>query len=150
MMFCSVNEGYEGSLELEPNVLYESEPYFHLLVHVRFRVLTSTIETRVLCAAWHGFVRELTVLEERGQGEAKLVAMSPEELSLVFRPTDHAGNMGVEGKVGARDDGYCASIDISALPCDQEVFGAFVEDAQRLADHMTRTASRKPVWARSY
>ena len=93
-MFCSVNEGYEGSLELEP--------------------------------------------------------MSPEELSLVFRPTDHAGNMGVEGKVGARDDGYCASIDISALPCDQEVFGAFVEDARRLADHMTRTASRKPVWARSY
>ncbi len=148
MMICSVGEEHEGSLELEPKVLYENAPYFHLLVRVEFRVMTASIETRVLCAAWHGFVQQLIVLEERGQGEAKLVAMLPEELSLVFRPTDHAGNMGVEGKVGARDDGYCASIDISALPCDQEVFGAFVEDARMLADHMTRVASRKPVWAR--
>ncbi len=149
MMVCS-QRGYDSSsLELEPPMWFFKEPHFLLVVRVKFRLITTAIETRVLYTAWHGFVQELTVLAERRQGEAKLAGVSPDELSLVFRPTDDTGNMCVEGKVAARGDGYCGSLDFAVLPFDHDRFTLFVEDAQDLADHMIRiSAPRTPAWAR--
>ncbi len=58
MMLCSTSAENLDSLELEPATLYLDAPDFDLLVRVRYRVLTAKIETRVSCAAWHGFVQE--------------------------------------------------------------------------------------------
>jgi hypothetical protein len=45
------------------------------------------------------FVRELDQLEQRRQGEAVLVGMSPGEFELKIRSVDRAGHMAVTGRL---------------------------------------------------
>ena len=139
MMVCAENG---DCLELEPTLAYVDAPDFVLLARIRFRGFAAEVDTRVLRAAWRGFVQELVVLEERREGEAKLVGTSPEELSIVFRSAD-AEHMTVEGKVGARGEGFRASLDVSVRAFDAWQLDLFVREARKLSDHLNRPASRR-------
>lgn len=104
-----------------------------LLVRVRFCGFAGEIGTWVLRAAWLDFVRELSVLEARRQGAARLDGMSPEDFSIVVRSIDHAGHMAVEGRVGARGHRYAVSLQLGLLEFDPSRLPALVHAARTLA-----------------
>jgi hypothetical protein len=107
-----------------------------LLVRVQFHGFSAEIDTWVLRAEWLGFAQDLGVLEERRQGSAKLESISPGELSITIRSTDHAGHMGVEGTVGARCYDYTASLRVAVLAFDPSQLPALVQDARVIAGHV--------------
>src|SRR5262245_55131903 len=71
-----------------------------IIARVRCGEFIASVDAWVLQTAWFAFAQQLTILEERRQGEARLDATSPGELELVFRSLDRVGHMGVEGLIG--------------------------------------------------
>lgn len=80
---------------------------------------------------------QLSVLEERRQGEAKLSSISSDELSIVVRSLDRAGHMGVEGTIGARGHNYSASLQVAVLELDPSQLPALVHGARAIAGHLS-------------
>jgi hypothetical protein len=74
-----------------------------LRLHVRVAFSTFCGEydgVWVEATAFQEFLSELQVLEERRQGSATLVSISPGELHLQIHSTDRAGHIGVTGQLG--------------------------------------------------
>ncbi len=74
-----------------------------LRLHVRVAFSTFRGEydqVWVEASAFRAFLSELQVLEERRQGSATLMSMSPDELILQVHSTDRAGHMGATGQLG--------------------------------------------------
>ena len=71
-------------------------------VEVRRAGFRGATETWVQREAWMGFAQDLTVLDQRRQGEAQVVSISPGELELVVKSVDRSGHVAVTGKIGVR------------------------------------------------
>jgi hypothetical protein len=72
-----------------------------LHVRVAFKAFCGeNDEVWVEATASQDFLSELQVLEERRQGSATLVSISPGELRLQIHATDRAGHIGVTGQLG--------------------------------------------------
>ncbi len=105
-----------------------------LLARARFRGFSAEIDCWVQRVAWLAFAQDLTVLEERRQGEARLESMSPGELAMVVRSTDRAGHMGVEGTLGSRGYDHTASLQFGVLAFDPSRLPAFAYGARAITD----------------
>jgi hypothetical protein len=56
---------------------------------------------------WHGFLTELSTLDERRRGRAVIEGASPDDLRLEFYSNDSAGHMAVQGHLGwHKPDGH--------------------------------------------
>jgi hypothetical protein len=131
-------------LEIEcPNPVADAYD-LHLLVRVRFRGFGGEIGAWVLRAAWLRFAQDLRALEQRRQGKATVEGMSPPELSLTVRSTDHAGHMGVEGVVGAKGHNYAVSMQLAVLAFDPSQLPMLARDAAAIGVGDADAAMRGP------
>jgi hypothetical protein len=93
----------------------------------------ATAEAWILAEAWHSFAQQLSVLEERRQGEARVESISPGELLLVVKSADRAGHLGVEGHVGTRTYDTDVSMRFSMFAFDPSQLAAFASQARDIS-----------------
>jgi hypothetical protein len=104
-----------------------------LIVNVRSRGFTGRNDTWISRAAWLEFCEQLSTLEAHRQGEAVVESISPKELRLIFRSTDSAGHMAVEGFVGYRGTYGEVLLAFSPMSFDPSILPELVRDARRIA-----------------
>lgn len=100
-----------------------------VMISVSRAGFTATADTWVSAAAWHAFAQQLSTLEERRQGEARVESISPEELVLVVRSVDRSGHLGVEGRVGTRTYDTTVSLRFSVFTFDPSQLAPFARQA---------------------
>jgi hypothetical protein len=104
-----------------------------VVVEVRCSGFTGHIDTWILRRAWIEFCNRLAALEERRQGEAVVESISPRECRLVFRSTDSAGHMAVEGLLGYRGVYGETLLTFSPMSFDPSILPTLVADARAIA-----------------
>jgi hypothetical protein len=104
-----------------------------LVVRLKYRGFTATIDCWVQRTAWFAFAQDLSILEQRGQGEAKVESTSPGELSISIRSLDRAGHMGVEGTLGIDTFEAEASLRFSSMAFDPSQLVRLALEARGIA-----------------
>lgn len=89
-------------VEIEPDAAMPDAHLLPLVVRVRRQGFCGEAHVSVARADWMAFAQELTILETKGQGSARIEGASPGELSLTVRSQGNTGGVGVEGAVGLR------------------------------------------------
>lgn len=80
-------------VEIERAEPHDASGDLRLLVRVQRHQFSGEIDAWVEQRAWFGFAQDLTILEEKRQGEAHLEGLSPGELSLTLRSLDRVGHV---------------------------------------------------------
>jgi hypothetical protein len=104
-----------------------------VVVDVRTRGFTGRIDTWILRRAWLHFCDELSLLEGRREGAATVESISPKELRLIFRATDRAGHMAVEGFIGYRGTLGEVLLSFSPIPFDPTTLPTIFREAREIA-----------------
>ena len=128
-------------VELEPR----SEPGdadLALVVRVSRDGFIGESKTWIERHGWFAFAQDLTILEGRRAGEARVVSMSPGELELTVKSLDRQGHLGVEGLVGRREFDREISLRFSVFTFDPSQIGPFAATARRLSEALGSRQSR--------
>jgi hypothetical protein len=111
------------------------EPTGDLLLQVQVlrQGFSGSVQAWVEQRVWFAFAQQLTVLEERRQGEAQVESMSPGEFSLVVHSVGRAGHMAVRGSIGYRSFDAEVDLHFSSFGFDPAQLPVLARDARDLS-----------------
>jgi hypothetical protein len=112
-----------------------------LTISVSRAGFSATADTWISADAWHAFAQQLSVLEERRQGDARVESISPGELLLVVKSVDRAGHLGVEGRVGTQTYDAEVTMQFSVFGFDPSQLAAFAREARDISGAVAATRS---------